>query len=476
MKTLNFVRYAFITAAVGLFATSSDAAWTYTETEVVNGTGRGSITDGVWTFYAERAKNSKNLSVKANQGSSTATEPCVIDFTTIGGGEIDGVEGEYKVVSFHQFSSQHGEYQSANRGSMLYSKRGLVSKFIAPCCTQISGEGCFKGCTNLIEVSLGESVKIGSGRAFENCTSLRTFNTRDIDGDNKHGMPIATFMNCSSLEGTLNFSECVSFAQDVFNGCAKLGGIKAENAISVGQSSFAGCSSLSNIVLSSSVKSVGNSAFQGCSKITTEFVQGILHKGLEQLGNSATNRKYCFQNCTGLTGSLVWNLPNLITNAVPDYCFSGCTSLERVEIKSPVSVIGPSAFFNLKKGAEVYLPNEPISVYESHAVASDGVPFPRVYIGGDINSHLAKMYALANNLIKKEEFNDTTWKSVLSGQSTATWSAINKKMLNDETMCSKVDGKVVVKDRNVVAFIMGNTNYGCWILKKPETGFKIIVR
>ncbi len=475
MKSLNFARYAFITVAVGLFATSSDAAWTYTETNtVVNDVSKGSITDGVWTFYAERAKNSKNLSVKANQGSSTATEPCVIDFTTIGGDGIDGVEGEYKVVSFYQFSSYHGEYQNATKGSMLYSKRGLVSKFIAPCCTQISGEGCFYGCTNLIEVSLGESVKIGSGRVFENCTSLKTL----VPGKfNNQTTSTAIFKNCLLLEGELEFSECTSFGSDMFNSCAKLGGIKAENANTVGQSSFQGCSSLSNIVLSSSVEYIGNYAFKGCSKITTEFVQGILHKGLKRLGNEATNRHGCFQDCTGLTGSLVWNLPNLITNAVPNVCFSGCTSLERVEIKSPVSVIGPNAFFNLKKGAEVYLPNEPISVYESHAVATVDAPFPRVYIGGDINSQLAKMYAFNNNLIKKEEFNDTTWKSVLPNQSSVTWNRIvNDKMLKDETMCSIVDGKVVVKDKNVVAFIMGNTNNGCWILKKPEIGFKVIVR
>lgn len=36
------------------------------------------------------------------------------------------------------------------------------------------------------------------------------------------------------------------------------------------------------------------------------------------------------------------------------------------------------------------------------------------------------------------------------------------------------DGKV--KDKNVVGFIMGNTNNGCWILKKPKEGFKVIVR
>ena len=93
MKSLNFARYAFITAAVGLFATSSDAAWTYTETNtVVNGVSKGSITDGVWTFYAERAKGATDeLTVDASKGMSiNPAQPAKIDFSEI--------EDGYKVV------------------------------------------------------------------------------------------------------------------------------------------------------------------------------------------------------------------------------------------------------------------------------------------------------------------------------------------------------------------------------------------
>jgi hypothetical protein len=463
MKYLRVARYALFAAAGGLFAISSQAGWTYTETEtVVNGVSKGHITDGVWTFYAERAKGvADELTVDASKGMSIdPAQPAKIDFSEI--------EGGYKVVKFVGVRNTQSPL-------VLYT-----TEFIAPHCTNLSGQEIFypgnAKNTTLTKIQLREDVAVtlGNDRMFCNCTYLTSFTPKKIAGTS---LRTEMFDGCSSLEGEFEFPECTSFAKEVFNGCAKLGGIKAENAISIGQSSFNGCSSLSNIVLSSSVEYIGNYAFKGCSKITAEFVQGILHKGLKRLGNSATDRHGCFLDCTGLTGSLVWNLPNLITNAVPNVCFSGCTSLERVEIKSPVSVIGTSAFFNLKKGAEVYLPNEPISVYESHAVATGDAPFPRVYIGGDINSQLAKMYAFNNNLIKKEEFNDTTWKSVLPNQSSVTRDKIvNDKMLKDETMCSKVDGKVVVKDRNVVAFIMGNTNNGCWILKKPEIGFKVIVR
>ena len=348
-----------------------------------------------------------------------------------------------------------------------------TTEFIAPHCTNLSGQEIFypgsKANTTLTKIQLREDVAVtlGSDRMFCNCTYLTSFTPNKIAGTS---LRTEMFNGCSSLEGEFEFPECTSFARNVFNGCAKLGGIKAENAISVGQSSFQGCSSLSNIVFSSFVASIGNYAFNGCTKITTEFVQGLLHKGLKQLGNKADDSKGCFNNCTGLTGSLVWNCPNV--TVIPQECFSGCSSLERVEIKSYVSEIQLKAFFNLKESAEIYLPEIPVEVYAAHAIARSSAPFPRVYLSGDIQIWLEKMYENASNhLIKKEEFGDTSW--VSKNRDDVKWGRnIGTMVKSDTTMYE--DGKV--KDRNVVAFIMGNTNNGCWILKKPKGGFKVIIR
>lgn len=456
MKSFNFVRYAFITVAVGLFATPSDAAWTYTETNtVVNGVSKGSITDGVWTFYAERAKGATDeLTVDASKGMSiNPAQSAKIDFSEI--------EDGYKVVKFVGVRNTQSPL-------VLYT-----TEFIAPHCTNLSGQEIFypgnAKNTTLTKIQLCEDAEItlGNDRMFRNCTSLSFFSPRKIANKT---LNTDMFSGCSALEGEFEFSECTQFNGGVFSGCSKIGGIKAENAVSIGQSSFAGCSSLSNIVLSSAVSAVGNFAFSGCSKITTEFVQGILNKGVTRLGNSETSREGCFQNCSGLTGTLVWNCPNV--TVIPKYCFSGCSSLERVEIKSYVSEIQLQAFFDLKKSAEIYLPEIPVEVYGAHAIAGSSAPFPRVYLSGDIQIWLEKMYENASNhLIKKEEFGDTSW--VSKNRNDVTWGRnMGVKVKSDTTMYE--DGKV--KDKNVVAFIMGNTNNGCWILKQPEEGFKVIVR
>ena len=466
MKALNFARYAFITAAVGLFATSSDAAWTYTETNTLNNinltciprelyngkVGVGYITDDNWTFHAFRSieKNDRDIYVDASRWEEIKEEKTApINFSEINEG--------FKVVYF----------KGVKENSSLIKK--YATELVAPECSNLAGENSFVGSEVLTNVTLcaTEAVLFWNDRLFQSCTKLVSFTPNKIAGTS---LRTEMFNGCSSLEGEFEFPECTSFARNVFNGCSKLGGIKAENAISVGQSSFQGCSSLSNIVLSSFVESIGNYAFKGCSKITTEFVHGILHKGLKRLGNSATDRHGCFQNCTGLTGSLVWNLPNLITNAVPDYCFSGCASLERVEIKSPVSVIGNGAFNNLKPGAEIFLHNTPAESYGTFAIATVEAPFPKVYINKDYSdAWLDCMYVAGqNHLMKKNEFSDTSWVSKNGKKYTDIKVIMNK----DSTMCNEM----VVDNRNVLAFLMSDNKAGCWILKKPETGFKVIVR
>lgn len=477
MKFLNFARHAVLLAAAGLFATSSDASWTYIETNTVaNGVSHGYITDNVWTFYASRAKNSTDeLTVDARNGMSiNPAQPAKIDFSEVSGG--------YKVVKFVGVK---------NPQSLLVL---YTTEFIAPHCTNLSGEGIFypgnstyNTTLTKIELRKDVAVTLGNDRMFCRCTYLTSFTPEKIANKT---LNTDMFLGCSALEGEFEFSECTQFNGNVFNGCSKIGGIKAEKAVVIGQSAFRNCSNLSNIVLSAAVEKIYNYAFDGCSKITTEFVQGLLHKGLKQLGNSATDRKGCFMNCTGLTGSLVWNLPNLITNAVPNDCFSGCTSLERVEIKSKNLVdIGQGAFQGINAGGEVVMPKNVIKglfgarvVWPTNTAYS--VPYPKIRLTGDDDAWLEKI-KVNHYMIKKTDFENVGWdQTSISGVTKPTYSDLLTAMGKDTTMCEITQdagkSKVRVLDNQVVAFIYRQTGSerknGCWILKQPETGFKVIVR
>ena len=470
MKHFRLLKYAMLLSAFGLFPALSHAGWRY---EADN----GKLTDGVWSFPATLLKDGINLEVDAKFGESSATTPCIIDFSQI--------EGGYKVTKFGQFSSQHGSYSaSTGKGTRLYEFRGLITEFIAPHCTAFNNEACFKNCTNLTKVVLAEGVGI-QGRTFEGCNSLVELEPRKFAS-----IANDAFLGCSSLKGKIENTakgtddNPASFGNNAFSGCTSLEEVVAENVKSVGERVFKGCSSLTNIVLSPQIRTIKKWAFDGCAKLTTENVQRILHKGLVQLGigMNGGDIKGGFTDCKGLTGTLVWEFTGLSTNVVPESCFQGCDSLERVDFKTPVTEFRASAFYNLKLGAEFHMTVEAPKVFASRATMTSTAPYAKVYLKGNYPAWIEVMNKNAyENIILKDAFNNESKYS----KRNIGWGTIRAFMKKDTDMCSydETENKITVNERGVLGFLMytyttggKTTQGGCWILKEPEAGFSVIVR
>ena len=465
MKHFRLLKYAMLLSAFGLFpALSHGAGWRYED---------GKLTDGVWSFPATLQKNGINLEVNAKLGTSSATTPCVIDFSQI--------EGGYKVTKFGQFSSYHGKYPDNSNGTQLYEHRGLITEFIAPHCTAISGEACFRYCANLTKVVLAEGVNI-PGRTFEGCKSLVELEPRKFAG-----ILNDAFLDCSSLKGKIENTakgtdeEPASFGSNAFSGCSSLEEVVAENVKILNERVFKGCSSLTNIVLSPQIRTINKWAFDGCAKLTTENVQRILHKGLEKLGGTnGKELKGGFTGCKGLTGTLVWEFTGLSTNVVPEDCFNGCDSLERVDFKTPVTEFRAAAFYNLKPGAEFHMTVEAPKVFASRATMTTTAPYPKVYLKGNSPAWLNKN--AYENIILKDAFNNESKYSI---RNKFEWSTIRAIMKKDTDMCSydETENKITVNKRGVLGFLMykqtssgKTTQAGCWILKEPKAGLSVIVR
>lgn len=461
MKIRCLAGLAVMTLAI---VSSAEAAWVYTETNTVaNGVSQGSLTDGVWTFYATRAKNSAtDLSVDAKKGMSIATESLApIDFT-----EVVNQDGSasYKVVSF--------AFALGNRASPLAP---YITEFVAPDCTSLSGEGCFKSCTNLKKIILNENATAGSGRMFEGCSSLAELYPRRFPSSGSF-----SFSGCSSLAGRIELYEATSVASSMFNGCSLLEEIVAPKATAVGERGFQNCSGLTNVVLSAQLEKLQDWAFDGCTELCEESIRRLLHKGLAQWGNNTTtNIRGGFSGCLGLM-ELVLDIPNLATNVVPSDCFKNCSSLGRVDFKSDIAEIRGAAFYDIKPGAELYMPAAVPSLYGGAAVATQNAPYPRIYLQDNFDGWLDVMYVDAkNHVIRRSEFNDASW--VSKHRSDLTWSGVNpvrSKMLADTTMTvENEDGTVKILDNKVLGFITWDNNKaGCWILKAPKPGMSVIVR
>lgn len=168
------------------------------------------------------------------------------------------------------------------------------------------GDAVFRGKTNLLSVTIPDTVKYIGDYAFEGCTALTT----------------VTMPN-SVLETGVG----------AFEGCTALSSIRfSVNLETVGARSFAGCTALEEITLPKSVKTIGGSAFYDCTGLTAIE----LPKYLDTIGPRA------FGNCTGLTAV---SIPDFVTE-IEEYAFEGCSSLSSVTFgeKSSLEMLCRGAF------------------------------------------------------------------------------------------------------------------------------------
>lgn len=448
---------------------SAGGGWKYVEEDVnADNSGTGYVTDGIWKFMATRTKNTRNLGLKGTSGAACyGTKDTVLDFTL-----IKDEQGEsYNVVAFSSLLS-------ANTGTKpaLYNHRNKVKEIKAPHCVNVWDNACFYDCTALTNVVFAEGVKINGDETFRGCTALqsvvpRTFST----------LPKYTFAGCRSLEGSIVLTDSTSIPNSLFNGCASLEEVIAVNAASLESHAFCNCSSITNIELGT-VAGISENAFYNCPKLKTDFVQSLLGSSLTRLwtkDGSGTHKAGIFNGCTGLEGTLIWDLPNLSTNVVATELFCGCTNLSAVVFKTPVTMFYTKALFAAEGVPDVHMPAEPPASYASSAVMSSKAPFPKVYLKDNFDEWLAVIDKNGDDLILSEAFNDSS-KYV---QGRVTWKTITDSMAKDQAMCTKsADGVVTVKERNVLGFIWsdGANNAkpigGCWVLKKPKNGFHVIVR
>ena len=446
--------------------------WTYVETTTSNPnnkgqtSGSGYVTDEneIWKFVATRALGTFNLSL-SGIGGATFNDPgekTALNFTKI----TDAENNEYAAVALNSLLSHYGSGTNPD----IINYRDKVTEIIAPNCTSISGEGAFYLCTSLTNAVFAKGLTISNGRTFQGCSSLVDFAPREFKS-----LHISVFESCSSLKGSFVLSESKSLSNSTFRYCSSLEEVLAPQATTIGEYVFSGCSSITNIVLGSPVISINRGAFEKCPKLKTEFVQSLLTSSLTTLWKyeNSLHKGLVFSGCTGLEGDLVWDLKNLTTNVVPQEIFKNCNNLSSVTFKTPVSKFYSNAFRSESTGGiRIYMHAEPPFSYESCAVMSASAPYPKVYLKDNFNEWLAVMEENRDDLIRKEAFNDP---SKYSG--TKNWATITTCMAKDAAMCTKDNGVVDVNDKDVIGFIMfDNAKGGCWILKKPKDGLRVIVR
>ena len=214
--------------------------------------------------------------------------------------------------------------------------------------TRWIGSYAFKDCTNLISVTIPNSVTSIGDYAFRNCTGL----TSVTIPNSVTTIGSYAFKDCSGLTSVTIGNSVTQIKSYTFYGCSSLTSINIPNSVtSIEEYAFYNCNSLTSITIGINVTSIGKLAFRGCAKLTTVTIpNSVIDIG-----------KQAFLDCSGLTSVTIGSGIMSIWNAA----FRGCSKLTSVTITAVYPPILISAFESCPKLSTIYVPCESFDEYKT---------------------------------------------------------------------------------------------------------------
>lgn len=219
-------------------------------------------------------------------------------------------------------------FNSVLLSNTYHGDKGIL-KFDADV-TEIQAEA-FKGCSNIVSMTLPNTVATIGGSAFEGNKGLHTI----LLSESLKEIGTKAFYNCISLRSINIPNGITEIKNETFNGCSKmLSAIIPNSVVTIGEGAFRYCRELQQLSIPNSVSSIGDEAFYGCT--------GKLYidsKKIEPL-SSATDSKYNFLYQTAFSEiTLGNNITKIGSNAFANY-----KSLTKITIPNSVTSIGNNAF------------------------------------------------------------------------------------------------------------------------------------
>lgn len=191
----------------------------------------------------------------------------------------------------------------------------------------------FQNCKKLTNLKFPASLKTIEHHAFEYCEGLKT-----IDWGSVEILEKAAFKGCDNLVDLILPNSVLSIGEMCFWECSALRSAMLGSSIEyIGPDAFLDCHQLETVNIPESVTEIGYEAFRGCWNLTTM-----------EIPNSVTKMGYSvFRYCTSLKEvKLGESLPE-----IPSWTFEQ-TSIETITIPNSVKTIGVGAFvecLNLKE-------------------------------------------------------------------------------------------------------------------------------
>lgn len=296
--------------------------------------------DGIQYFYKEYSSQDC-LGVAAVKADGTAND---LPETWTVPTEIETDSGDY------EFAAIYGVESAALKHITI--PEGITVVF----------GGCLDGCPNLETADCQNTGAKFYGMVFMNHEKLQKVTLPEgattVAGN--VGVSIRTFMNCPALSEVTLPSGMTEIGESAFAGCSSLTSFEVPSTVTkIGAgafrgtgieeitipatatsvsygSMFSGCTSLKTVTIENPVTEITNWEFNGCAALETININGtavdmenmVLPAGIQKVGDRA------FEGCTQIVSAEV---PE-DTWGIMHYCFSGCTSLESVNLSSARSI------------------------------------------------------------------------------------------------------------------------------------------
>ena len=237
----------------------------------------------------------------------------------------------------------------------------LISVTIPNSVTSI-GSSAFYGCSALTSVTIPNSVTTIWNAAFGNCSSLTSIeipnSVTEIWGD--------AFAGCSSLKSLTIPNNIKSIKWETFYGCTSLTEVTIPSSVTkIEYNAFSGCSGLTKITIPSSVTSIGQNAFRDCTgelNVNCKIPSTQMNAGFFSNSNFSSVKigecvesigDYAFQGCSSLKDVTI----DQKVTSIGESAFSSCSGLTSVTIGENVKSIGNSAFSGCSGLTSIEIPN-----------------------------------------------------------------------------------------------------------------------
>ncbi len=194
------------------------------------------------------------------------------------------------------------------------------------------GTAAFMGNSNIVSITLPESVASINSNAFAECPNLEAFYGKFASTDNR----------CLIIDNTLRM-----FAPAGLTNYTTPAGITA-----IRNSAFFGCTKLTSVTISNGVKSIDGAAFAQCKGLRTVTIPN----SVETIGSSA------FAQCSLLTSI---TLPESVSS-IGSFAFMDCTAITKLYCKAVnPPKLGSYMLYNNHNNPIIYVPTESVTAYKS---------------------------------------------------------------------------------------------------------------